>query len=254
MHELIFINYILRHSFTNHEKFINIKKKIYLNHEIIILTGAREVRRLIREASFDSLASEFSLDVSLNDGVGGQTAAQFDSLCEEIYNLKDNCDIMSEKIDFNNISSANENSVKMKSSKSDFFREINNSKESTPDLSAGGASAGNDVGNSSPDLRNLHKIIHSAPARNKRMWTLTHNTGFSDNESTYSPIHRDSSASPIFHDNTRDSRYKIALSSNTSECGDWEWDSEGLGNYLFIYLLIMQKKIVKSIFTKKINK
>jgi len=61
------------------------------------------------------------------------------------------------------------------------------------------------------------------------MWTLTHNTGFSDNESTYSPIHRDSSASPIFHDNTRDSRYKIALSSNTSECGDWEWDSEGLG-------------------------
>merc|ERR1719158_1574737 len=72
--------------------------------------GAREVRRLIREASFDSLASEFSLDVSLNDGVGGQTAAQFDSLCEEIYNLKDNCDIMSEKIDFNNISSANENS------------------------------------------------------------------------------------------------------------------------------------------------
>ena len=92
---------------------------------------------------------------------------------------------MSEKIDFNNISSANENSVKMKSSKSDFFREINNSKESTPDLSAGGASAGNDVGNSSPDLRNLHKIIHSAPARNKRMWTLTHNTGFSDNESTY---------------------------------------------------------------------
>ena len=198
----------------------------------IIFTGAREVRRLIREASFDSLASEFSLDVSLNDGVGGRTEAQFDSLYEEIYNLKDNCDIMSEKIDF----SAHENSVKLKSSKStDFFREINNhSKESTPaasDLS--GTSAGNDVGNSSPDLRNLHKIIHSAPARNKRMWTLTHNTGFSDNDSTYSPIHRDSSASPIFHDNTRDSRYKVALSSNTSECGDWEWDSEGLGNYLF---------------------
>ena len=30
VHELIFINYILRHSFTNHEKFINTKKKEYI--------------------------------------------------------------------------------------------------------------------------------------------------------------------------------------------------------------------------------
>ena len=135
---------------------------------------------------------------------------------------------MSEKIDFNNISSAKDSCSKLKSSKSDYQFINKDSKESTPDLLG---PAGADVGNSSPDLRNLHKIIHSAPARNKRMWTLTHNTGFSDNDSTYSPIHRDSSASPIFHDSTRDSRYKVALSSNTSECGDWEWDSEGLGNY-----------------------
>jgi hypothetical protein len=32
-----------------------------------LIRGAREVRRLIREASFDSVASEFSLGVSLAD-------------------------------------------------------------------------------------------------------------------------------------------------------------------------------------------
>ena len=78
---------------------------------------------------------------------------------------------------------------------------------------------------SSPDLRNLHKMIHSA--KNKTLWTLTQ---LSDAES--SPLHyRDSSASPMLHD-PRDLKYKVALSSNTSECGDWEWDSEGLSfNY-----------------------
>ena len=168
-----------------------------------LVKGAREVRRLIREASFDSLASEFSLDLSLHDGVGGHTASHFDSLCAEIEDLKDNCDTMSDTM----------SSVggKVKASKS----EQQFSKESTPSEFA-----------SSPDLKSLHKIIHSAP-RNKALWTLTHATGFSDNDSTYSPIHRETSASPIFHD-TKESRYKVALSSNASECGEWEWDSEGL--------------------------
>ena len=31
----------------------------------------------------------------------------------------------------------------------------------------------------------------------------------------------------MLHD-ARDQRYKVVLSSNTSECGDWEWDSEGM--------------------------
>ena len=175
-----------------------------------LVKGAREVRRLIREASFDSLASEFSLDISIHEGVGSQTASHFDSLCHEIDNLKENCDHMSEKLDFsdNNISNM------MKSSKSDYQF----SKESTPDPTNA----------SSPDLRNLHKIIHTAPAKNKALWTLTHNTGFSDNDSTYSPIHRDMSVSPSFHD-PKENRYKVVLSSNTSECGgDFEWDSEGL--------------------------
>ena len=51
---------------------------------------------------------------------------------------------------------------------------------------------------------------------------------FSDNDSNCSPIHRDTSASPLLRDG-RDPKYKVVLSSNASECGgDWEWDSEGL--------------------------
>lgn len=158
-----------------------------------LVKGAREVRRLIREASFDSLASEFSLD--LQESLGGQTCANLDSIENEVSRLKDNCETMSEIVDFKAVSK------NMKTSKSEYF-----SKESTPaDLSSL---------SSSPDLRNLHKIIHTAPLQNKQLWTLTN---LSDNDSNYSPMHRDIS------------RYKItSLSSNTSECGEWEWDSEGL--------------------------
>ena len=139
------------------------------------------------------MASEFSLD--LQESLGGQTCANLDSIENEVSRLKDNCETMSEIVDFKAVSK------NMKTSKSEYF-----SKESTPaDLSSL---------SSSPDLRNLHKIIHTAPLQNKQLWTLTN---LSDNDSNYSPMHRDIS------------RYKItSLSSNTSECGEWEWDSEGL--------------------------
>ena len=78
------------------------------------------------------------------------------------------------------------NGKEMKMSKSEHHLLQPNSKEGTPGLSLSASLS------SSPDLRNLHKIIHSAP-RNKALWTLTHNTGFSDNDSNCSPIHRDSS-------------------------------------------------------------
>ena len=177
-----------------------------------LVKGAREVRRLIREASFDSLASEFSLD--LQNDLGGQTAYQFDSINDEISWLRDNCESMGENIEIKENVLLHQQHSRMKSSKS----EQSFSKESTP----ASMTSQNSL-SSSPDLRNLHKIIHSGPARNKALWTLTHNTGFSDNDSNYSPIHRD----PSFKD-IRNASYKVVLSSNTSECGDWEWDSEGL--------------------------
>ncbi len=197
-----------------------------------LVKGAREVRRLIREASIDSLASDFSLD--MQESLGSQTASNFDSIYHEVSRLKSNCEVMEDNIDRNVVSSA-----KMKASKSEFF------KEPTPSLS--GLSSAASL-SSSPDLRNLHKIIHSAP-RNKALWTLTHNTGFSDNDSNCSPIHGTYAMGkslflrvPHFFrakcpfsgaDFAKDSRYKIInISSNTSECGEWEWDSEGLSSEL----------------------
>jgi hypothetical protein len=178
-----------------------------------LVKGAREVRRLIREASFDSLTSEFSLDV--NEGLGHSTASNFDSICNEISRLKDNCDTMGESIDFKSCPGTS-----IKTSKSDYYL-----KEPSPALDSLD-------GSSSPDLRNLHKMIQSAP-RTKALWTLTH--GFSDNDSNYSPIHRE--VSPMrYRDtsstDTRYTHYKPILSSNTSECGDWEWDSEGLNDFV----------------------
>ena len=132
-----------------------------------LVKGAREVRRLIRETSFDSLASEFSLD--LRDNLGSGTASYFEGISSEVSRLKDNCDSMSENIDLSSYSKP-----KMKSSKSEYF-----SKEYTPPHQQTAA----DSLSSSPDLRNLHKMIHSA--KNKTLWTLT--TAVSDTES--SPMH-----------------------------------------------------------------
>ena len=84
-----------------------------------LVKGAREVRRLIRETSFDSLASEFSLD--LHENLGSNTASYFDGISCEVSRLKENCDSMSENIDFSS------NISKLKPSKSEYF-----SKESTP--------------------------------------------------------------------------------------------------------------------------
>ena len=133
-----------------------------------LVKGAREVRRLIRETSFDSLASEFSLD--LRDNLGSGTASYFEGISSEVSRLKDNCDSMSENIDLNSYSKA-----KMKSSKSEYF-----SKELSPPHQNQSTV---DSLSSSPDLRNLHKMIHSA--KNKTLWTLT--TAVSDTES--SPMH-----------------------------------------------------------------
>ena len=129
-----------------------------------LVKGAREVRRLIRETSFDSLASEFSLD--LHDHLGSGTASYFEGISSEVSRLKDNCDSMSENLDFNSSRMRH----KMKTSKSEYF------KESSPPKNMDSLS-------SSPDLRNLHKMIHSA--KNKTLWTLT--TAVSDTES--SPLH-----------------------------------------------------------------
>ena len=154
--------------------------------------------------------------LSFQDGLGGRTASHFDTIDDEISKLKDNFETMNESIEFKCQENASESQMKSSKSHSDGQ---GFSKESTPAMQSL---------SSSPDLRSLHKIIHSAP-RNKALWTLTPGLNvFSDNDSNCSPIHRDTSASPMLRD-ARDPKYKVVLSSNTSECGgDWEWDSEGL--------------------------
>ena len=58
-----------------------------------LVRGAREVRRLIREASFDSTASEFSIGVSLAEDLGdagdksGTGSINFDKLVKLIMNI-----------------------------------------------------------------------------------------------------------------------------------------------------------------------
>merc|ERR1719167_718719 len=64
-----------------------------------LVNNAREVRRLIREASFDSTCSDLSLgDFSLNENIGGSTADDMDAICRGIHQLIDNCDSLEDEM------------------------------------------------------------------------------------------------------------------------------------------------------------
>ena len=195
-----------------------------------LVKGAREVRRLIREASFDSLSTDFSLDIKWNEEVGASTEFNLNSLQTELSDLKDNCSAITDKFDrIPPVESA------MSTSKSDYSVALN---VDTSDLSRDKHEG------SIPDLRSLHK-----PKRH--FWKMTTTYQASDFDS---PLHSGSYRtgdeslewdSPLhgWHD-TKKSKYKVALSSQSaSECGEdvevrsfvtndgvdpWEWDCEGL--------------------------
>lgn len=186
-----------------------------------LVKGAREVRRLIREASFDSLASDFSLDLALNDQLGASTQRHLDKLAGEVSRIKDSCELMGTNIDhkqsfscYNNNPSKSEHSIQQQQYSSNNCSSLLE-------------------GSSSPDLRSLRKRLDVSSQ--KGFWQMT--APLSDYDS---PIHASSridcllsSSSP--QKDLKLAKYKVALtsqtqSSNASECGDcWEWDSEGLG-------------------------
>ncbi len=211
-----------------------------------LVRGAREVRRLIREASLDSLASDLSLDLRSSmarEDLGASTEHHLDSLQGRLREVRDDCGAITERVDVMN---APANST-MTSSKSDFSV-------------ASGAHVGTPAANlkegSIPDLRTLQKPkVH--------FWKINDIVAESATSSLLSsPLNSGSyngrgesleweSPEHGWHD-LRKSKYKLALGGSelgdeaTEDGGDddedrrsvlshlthgsdaWEWDCEGL--------------------------
>ncbi len=180
-----------------------------------MVKGAREVRRLIREASFDSLASsEFSLDFRHSDNHSNSSAAlNLDQLYREMSDLRD---CLADRLHGHAPSPAPSPAPsQMASSVSDY---------------ALGTSPSAHSGLSKLDGHQSHLRAHD-----HRLWKLTtvDSPSFvpSDNEPNMeweSPMHG-------WHD-LKKQKYKFALGgyvtdeeqSQTDGLDAWEWDSEGL--------------------------
>ena len=63
------------------------------------VTDVSDVSRLIRDCSVDSDGSDFSLDVSLNEGCGLSTLRVIQRIEEEINSVKNNCLAMNQELD-----------------------------------------------------------------------------------------------------------------------------------------------------------
>lgn len=197
-----------------------------------LVQNAREVRRLIRAASFTSSCSDLSLDLSANDNLGGNTAEELSALCQGINKLIDNCDNLEDDL-------AGIPETKLPSSKSSMSG-LSQFAEATGMNGADESEMKRD--GSIPDLRALQKTLRN----NKGMWKLTNFSSLSDREdqmgSRQASIISDSGSfewdSPLhsWHE-ARHKRIPLAsYSSNVSESGDevasfsgsgmdpWEWD------------------------------
>ncbi|TRY68301.1 hypothetical protein TCAL_03016 [Tigriopus californicus] len=195
-----------------------------------LVKGAREIRRMIREASVDSLATDLSLEI--NDHIGTSMEFNMDQLQCDIDELRDNCSAIHQRFD-----SIPFEMPLMASSRSEHgISSIDSSLQETEGIRE------ERVERSTPDLRLLQR-----PRR--KLWRLTQvNQSESD-----SPFQSGNVSSSIgvptdpeslewespnrgWHD-LRQAKYKIALSSHSaSECGGdddfgslvdpWEWDCE----------------------------
>jgi len=193
-----------------------------------LVQNAREVRRLIRAASFTSSCSDLSLDLSANDNLGVNTAVELNALCQGITKLIDNCDNLEEDL-------AGIPPSKLPSSKSSMSG-LSQFSEANPE---GGTELKRD--GSIPDLRAIQRSLRN----NKGIWKLTNFSAASDREdpSRQASIVSDSGSlewdSPLhsWHEAARTKRIPLATySSNVSESGDevasfsgsgldpWEWD------------------------------
>ena len=189
-----------------------------------LVQNAREVRRLIRETSFDSTASDFSLDLSLNENLGASTADGLEGLCRGLSRLVDNCETIDQDMSF--IPPAV--MVTSKSTMSGLSQYTTEGEDEEGNLVREG---------SIPDLRDLQRTLRN----NKGLWKLTNFSNMSD-RSRQASIVSDSGSfewdSPV-HGWTGMKGPRVPLayhSSSLSESGDeigsltgslvdpWEWD------------------------------
>ena len=61
-----------------------------------LVNGAKEVRRMIREASFDSLISDYSLE--LNEDIGMGTEHALERIQGDVAQVRDNCGDISDNV------------------------------------------------------------------------------------------------------------------------------------------------------------
>jgi hypothetical protein len=184
-----------------------------------LIQDAREIRRLIREASMDSLASDLSLELREN-GAAASADFRFSNLQTELSELKKNCSLVNDKLD--NVPPAN-----LVTSRPTYGISSDASSEHSGKSMSGSRS---------PDPTWLRRSrVH--------FWKFHFNNGNSDHESVTNEESLEWD-SPVqgWHD-LKKSKYKVALSSqNTSEFGGddindeisedldcWEWDSDGFG-------------------------
>ena len=219
-----------------------------------LVKGAREVRRMIRETSMDSICSDFSLssyvgNTNMNRNEDLDYLVQIDSerFLSELSSIRTSCDELKNSL---TAYPPNTNSL-LSGSKSDFAIKsaqvevsLHDSESSIKDTSTSNTGDGS----SSPDLRNLHRRLRQ---KEKKMWRLS--APISDVDSPQHLSSRNHTAeedssleweSPGhgWHD-VRHAKYKVALHQSRSQslaasdcednldnCDQWEWDSEGLGD------------------------
>jgi len=180
-----------------------------------LVMNAKETRRLIREISFDSQASDLDIDLSFGDTTGGCRSEDFNQLCNGLNQLIDNCDFIPTFPGDKRIKSSRSSESGM----SELF-DVNE------DMN------GND---SVPDIQKIEK----SALNSKELWKLTGFTDSSDHSEAgnaslewESPIHGWHSK-PIYkttaHSELNFSESIDKSSSFEGSVADlWEWDNECL--------------------------
>jgi hypothetical protein len=120
-----------------------------------LVLNAKEARRLIREISFDSQASDLDIDISFADTCGGAASEGFNQLYNGLNQLIDNCDFVS------NI--PGDNKLKYSRSSESGLSELSELFDPSEEIRE----------NSVPDFQKLQKSAFNS----KELWKLT---GFTD--------------------------------------------------------------------------
>jgi len=180
-----------------------------------LVMNAKETRRLIREISFDSQASDLDIDLSFSDTGGGVRSEDFNQLCNGLNQLIGNCDYIPPFPGENRIKSSRSSESGM----SELF-------DATEDMN------GND---SVPDFQKLQK----SALNSKELWKLTGFTDSSDHSEAEnasleweSPIHGWHSK-PIYKATAHtELNFSESIDRSSSFEGSvvdlWEWDNECL--------------------------